>query len=350
MVSLMVVMASLQEFAWVRTGACAGTGSPARGRPAGPARRVPDSCRDARSRVEVELDEFGQRVGKMADTGEKVGDVLDRQRISTARRMRAQAEPPSPTRVTTPVYTRGRTQTPQRQHHIAFAVDTRADILRAADIAIDQNVFIETGPYKHAIQQTVFLYVYEPSGNHIELCDAGARLALAPGLATSELNRSRVSQRPGLLAGLEVLPQQGFRRRASTRPVPAQAASLLPGLPGVYSSDSCRWKQVLLVTWCRYRCRRHKIDLLGTCWSGPDGADLRPWPQWWAGVVDTGEDWPLPGPDCISHSVGRIRTSSQVVATAHVLLGSITSLLSWARLVVMAVEGVGWSFATSRSS
>lgn len=78
------------------------------------------------------------------------------------------------------VYTRDRTGTRGRLHHIAFAVDTRSDILRAADIAVDQGVFIETGPHKHAIQQTVFLYVYEPGGNRIELCNAGARLVLAP--------------------------------------------------------------------------------------------------------------------------------------------------------------------------
>lgn len=78
------------------------------------------------------------------------------------------------------VYTRDRTGTAGRLHHVAFAVDTRADVLRAADIAIDQGVVIETGPHKHAIQQTVFLYVYEPGGNRIELCTAGARLVLAP--------------------------------------------------------------------------------------------------------------------------------------------------------------------------
>lgn len=78
------------------------------------------------------------------------------------------------------VYTRDRTRTPGRLHHLALAVDTRADILRAADIAIDQGVFIETGPHKHAIQQTFFLYVYGPAGNRIELGNAGARLMLAP--------------------------------------------------------------------------------------------------------------------------------------------------------------------------
>ena len=78
------------------------------------------------------------------------------------------------------VWTRDRTGTPGRLHHIAFAVDSRDGILRAADIALEQGVHIETGPHKHAIQQTFFLYVYEPGGNRIELCNAGARLVLAP--------------------------------------------------------------------------------------------------------------------------------------------------------------------------
>lgn len=67
-----------------------------------------------------------------------------------------------------------------RLHHIAFAADTREDILRAADLAIDTGVFIETGPHKHAVQQTFFLYVYEPGGNRIELCNPLTRLVLAP--------------------------------------------------------------------------------------------------------------------------------------------------------------------------
>src|SRR5206468_8413916 len=40
--------------------------------------------------------------------------------------------------------------------------------------------YIETGPHKHAIQQTFFLYVYEPGGNRVEVDCAGARLVLAP--------------------------------------------------------------------------------------------------------------------------------------------------------------------------
>jgi catechol 2,3-dioxygenase len=67
-----------------------------------------------------------------------------------------------------------------RLHHFTYAVDNREAVLRAADICLEHNVFIETGPHKHAIQQTFFLYVYEPGGNRVEIANAGARLILAP--------------------------------------------------------------------------------------------------------------------------------------------------------------------------
>jgi catechol 2,3-dioxygenase len=67
-----------------------------------------------------------------------------------------------------------------RLHHFTYAVDNREAILRAADICLEHGVLIETGPHKHAIQQTFFLYVYEPGGNRFEIANAGARLILAP--------------------------------------------------------------------------------------------------------------------------------------------------------------------------
>ena len=67
-----------------------------------------------------------------------------------------------------------------RLHHVTYATDQREDILRAADIFLQNGVHIETGPHKHAIQGTFFLYVWEPAGNRIELANAGARLILAP--------------------------------------------------------------------------------------------------------------------------------------------------------------------------
>lgn len=77
-------------------------------------------------------------------------------------------------------YTLDRTGTRGRFHHLTYAVDCREDVLRAADIFLENGVYIETGPHKHAVQQTFFLYVYEPGGNRVEIANAGARLILAP--------------------------------------------------------------------------------------------------------------------------------------------------------------------------
>jgi catechol 2,3-dioxygenase len=77
-------------------------------------------------------------------------------------------------------YSRDHTGSNGRLHHVTFALDQREEILRAADICLEAGVHIETGPHKHAIQQTFFLYVYEPGGNRVELANAGARLILAP--------------------------------------------------------------------------------------------------------------------------------------------------------------------------
>jgi len=66
-----------------------------------------------------------------------------------------------------------------RLHHVAFAVDAREYVLRAADVFLDEGVQIEVGPAKHAVQQTFFLYAFEPGGNRIEVISDG-RLILAP--------------------------------------------------------------------------------------------------------------------------------------------------------------------------
>lgn len=77
-------------------------------------------------------------------------------------------------------YTRDHTAARGRFHHVTYAVDQREFVLRAADIFLENGIFIETGPHKHAIQQTFFLYVYEPAGNRVEVANAGARLILDP--------------------------------------------------------------------------------------------------------------------------------------------------------------------------
>jgi catechol 2,3-dioxygenase len=76
-------------------------------------------------------------------------------------------------------YTRDMTRTCGRLHHVAFFCDQREDVLRGADIFLEHGIVMESGPHKHAIQQTFFLYTFEPGGNRIEIC-AGGYLIFAP--------------------------------------------------------------------------------------------------------------------------------------------------------------------------
>lgn len=71
-----------------------------------------------------------------------------------------------------------------RFHHLTFATNSREEVLIAADICLENGIFIETGPHKHAVQQTFFLYVYEPGGNRIEVANATSRLILDPNYET----------------------------------------------------------------------------------------------------------------------------------------------------------------------
>jgi len=58
---------------------------------------------------------------------------------------------------------------PPRLHHLAFWVDTREEVLRAADVFTDHGVTIEVPPAQHGIGSSFFLYAYEPGGNRIEV-------------------------------------------------------------------------------------------------------------------------------------------------------------------------------------
>src|SRR5262249_26856393 len=66
-----------------------------------------------------------------------------------------------------------------RLHHFSLWVDNREDVLRAADILMENGVFIEAGPSKHNNSQGFYLYSYEPGGNRVEIY-AGSYLVFAP--------------------------------------------------------------------------------------------------------------------------------------------------------------------------
>lgn len=76
-------------------------------------------------------------------------------------------------------YTLDATRSRGRLHHVAFWVDNREDVLRSADVLLENDIFIETGPSKHAVTQAFFLYGYEPGGNRFEIF-SGGYLIFAP--------------------------------------------------------------------------------------------------------------------------------------------------------------------------
>ena len=92
-------------------------------------------------------------------------------------------------------YTRDHTGTKGRLHHVTFALDAREDVLRAADVFLENGVYIETGPHKHAIQQTFFLYVYEPGGNRVEVLMRRRAARACARLEADHLDRSGTEER-----------------------------------------------------------------------------------------------------------------------------------------------------------
>jgi catechol 2,3-dioxygenase len=117
-------------------------------------------------------------------------------------------------------YTRDLTRTRGRLHHIAFFVDQREDVLRAADIFLEHGIEMESGPHKHAIQQTFFLYTWEPGGNRVEICSGGF-LIFAPdheAVVWSQAERSK-----GQAWGMQTVPSFHIK---GTPPVPEEEALL----------------------------------------------------------------------------------------------------------------------------
>jgi catechol 2,3-dioxygenase len=71
------------------------------------------------------------------------------------------------------IWTENFTASRGRPHHVV-APPTRGDVLKSADVGLENGTLLATGPHKHAIQQTFFRYVYEPGDNRIELSDRRA--------------------------------------------------------------------------------------------------------------------------------------------------------------------------------
>ena len=58
-------------------------------------------------------------------------------------------------------------------NHLAFRVDQKLDVERAADVFLANDTPIEFGPGIHGMDEIIYLYVREPGGLRIEINSGG---------------------------------------------------------------------------------------------------------------------------------------------------------------------------------
>ena len=62
---------------------------------------------------------------------------------------------------------------PGKLHHVAFALDSWEEVLRAADIMSMNKISIDIGPTRHGITRGTTIYAFDPSGNRFETFSGG---------------------------------------------------------------------------------------------------------------------------------------------------------------------------------
>jgi catechol 2,3-dioxygenase len=65
---------------------------------------------------------------------------------------------------------------PGRLHHVAYWVDSRDELHRAADILLNAGTPVEFGPGRHGMGEQEYLYFREPGGTRLEIVTGGYRL------------------------------------------------------------------------------------------------------------------------------------------------------------------------------
>jgi len=129
------------------------------------------------------------------------------------------------------IYVADHTRSSGRLHHLAWFVDTREELLRAADLFLDADVPIEMAPSKHAVAQGMFLYVYEPGGNRVEVT-TGTHFIYDPDyrpVAWTQAERAR-GQAWGVKT-IETFHTYGTPDVNGTVGPPIPPTSQLPGMP-----------------------------------------------------------------------------------------------------------------------
>jgi hypothetical protein len=71
----------------------------------------------------------------------------------------------------------------------------------AAEILCENDITIEAGPGKHGIAQTLFLYVFEPGGNRVELYGDSGYMIFDPAWKTVTWREENMKQGTVLYGG-----------------------------------------------------------------------------------------------------------------------------------------------------
>jgi hypothetical protein len=95
-------------------------------------------------------------------------------------------------------YSRHHYKTPGRFHHVTYALDSRKDILRAADIFLENGVTIETGRTSTPSSRRSFCMCMSPAATAFQVANAGARAHLGDGLEADRVDRGGAQEGTGV--------------------------------------------------------------------------------------------------------------------------------------------------------
>ncbi|MCR8547400.1 catechol 2,3-dioxygenase [Salipiger sp. P9] len=109
-----------------------------------------------------------------------------------------------------------------RFHHVAFWYGLPQHLNDIADVFAERGIQVEAGPGKHGISQAMFMYVYEPGGNRVELFGDCGYLIFDPAWKTRTWTEENLDQ--GVIFYGSPVPQEFFLYGTPDMPQAAAAA------------------------------------------------------------------------------------------------------------------------------
>lgn len=95
-----------------------------------------------------------------------------------------------------------------RLHHVAYWYGTPQHLNDISDVFAERGIRVEAGPGKHGISQAMFMYVYEPGGNRVELFGDCGYLILDPAWKTRTWTEENLDK--GIIFYGSPVPQEFF--------------------------------------------------------------------------------------------------------------------------------------------